>query len=134
MKLPTLRWLDRSVVFGLCTTLCTSEAMFNRVFRSMCKGVAPEWCRPGKACVHTVDSPGQNPALYVCIDAHHKDVFGKPMLAAAMLAHEAVHVKQRLMETIGEDKPSDEFEAYVIQNVVHGLLEEYHRQVFRSPT
>jgi len=46
-----------------------------------------------------------------------------------MLAHEAVHVKQRVLESIIEASPGREIEAYIVQNVVEYLMEEYARQM-----
>lgn len=48
-----------------------------------------------------------------------------PIDTVAVLAHEAVHVKQGWMETISEHNPSDEFEAYVVQSVMKALLSQY---------
>lgn len=42
-----------------------------------------------------------------------------------LLAHECVHIKQFVMKNIGEDKPSDEFEAYFVQDIVTDLVEDY---------
>ena len=47
---------------------------------------------------------------------------------AAMLTHEAVHMWQVARERLGEDKPSQEFEAYAIQALTQRLLEEFERQ------
>lgn len=41
-----------------------------------------------------------------------------------LLAHECVHIKQFVMKLIGEDKPSDEFEAYFVQDLVADLVED----------
>lgn len=43
----------------------------------------------------------------------------------ATIAHEAVHIKQGLMQQIGEDNPSDEFEAYTIDSIFETLLSDY---------
>ncbi len=48
-----------------------------------------------------------------------------PIDTVAVLAHEAVHVKQGWMALIAESQPSDEFEAYVVQAVMKTLLEQY---------
>lgn len=39
--------------------------------------------------------------------------------------HECVHAWQNTLETIGEDKPSAEFEAYMLGDLVRGLVEAY---------
>ena len=43
----------------------------------------------------------------------------------ALLAHEAVHCKQRYFENIGEDNPSHEVEAYVVQAISQLLIIEH---------
>lgn len=40
----------------------------------------------------------------------------------SLLVHEAVHIFQRVCNYIGEDKPSDEFEAYCIQAISQELM------------
>lgn len=39
-----------------------------------------------------------------------------------LLTHECVHIKQFVMKLIGEDKPSDEFEAYFVQDLVADIV------------
>ena len=50
-----------------------------------------------------------------------------PFQITALLLHESVHVKQWLMELIGENKPSPEFEAYTIQDIYQRLFEAYEK-------
>jgi hypothetical protein len=127
------KWLDRGLVYGVYLTLCTTREMFETTMRRMTRRPAPDdpnhWCKPGKACVHTLEDKADGvPACIVCIDA--AAVVDRPILAISMLVHEATHVKQRIMAVIGEDKPSDEFEAYTMQNLTEELLHEYKRQVY----
>lgn len=42
-----------------------------------------------------------------------------------LIVHEAVHVWQRIVEHIGEHKPSDEFMAYGIQTIAQELMFAY---------
>lgn len=44
---------------------------------------------------------------------------------AGILAHEATHVAQDYFESIGESKPSPEFEAYVVGRVTEYLCEQH---------
>ena len=43
------------------------------------------------------------------------------------LVHEATHVKQHFMKSIGEENPSTEFEAYFMGAVMAELLRQYGR-------
>jgi hypothetical protein len=42
-----------------------------------------------------------------------------------LLAHEAVHVMQRIMKDAGEKKPGVEIEAYAVQSIFQELLKAY---------
>jgi hypothetical protein len=43
----------------------------------------------------------------------------------ALLAHEAVHVWQAILDDLNEDSPGSEIEAYGIQSLLHDLLVAY---------
>lgn len=42
---------------------------------------------------------------------------------AALMAHEAVHVSQMILDHVGEDEPGEETRAYLVQGVTLALLE-----------
>lgn len=48
------------------------------------------------------------------------------------LVHEAVHVKQGWMDSIGEDSPSSEFEAYTVERIVASLMGQFKATVLSS--
>jgi len=50
----------------------------------------------------------------------------EPGEAESILTHEAVHVKQFVLEDIGEDNPGVETEAYFIQYIANYLIKELH--------
>lgn len=50
-----------------------------------------------------------------------------PLNTAALLVHEAAHVWQDICEGIGEARPSSEFEAYALQNIVEDLFTAYEK-------
>lgn len=45
-----------------------------------------------------------------------------------IIVHEATHVKQQLMERISEHNPSDEFEAYTLQEIAQNLIQDYFKK------
>lgn len=49
---------------------------------------------------------------------------------AAILCHEAVHIKQNICEYIAEQKMSDEVEAYLVQYIAGGLMEMYKEMIY----
>lgn len=132
------RWLDHAVVYGVKFTLCTSQDMYAAEFKRITKyGRVPgeqlaQWCGGVVACVHKFDGAAKGDTVaIVCIDPE-KTAGMDGMTIAALLAHEAVHVKQEIMRHIGEREPGDEIEAYVVQNVVDELLHEYARQTMKD--
>lgn len=42
-----------------------------------------------------------------------------------LIVHEVTHVKQYIMEQISEHSPSDEFEAYTMQEIAKNLIQDY---------
>ena len=53
---------------------------------------------------------------------------------AALMAHEAVHVSQRVLDHFGEDEPGEETRAYLVQGVTHALLEMQREWAREHPT
>jgi hypothetical protein len=43
----------------------------------------------------------------------------------ALLVHEATHVKQRIFQSMGEDAPGWEVEAYLVQHIAQSFMEVY---------
>jgi len=51
-----------------------------------------------------------------------------PIDVAGLIVHEATHIKQGVMRIIGEDNPSKEFEAYMMQNISANLMQCFKDQ------
>lgn len=45
-----------------------------------------------------------------------------------LIVHEVTHVKQYIMEQISEHSPSDEFEAYTMQEITKNLIQDYFKK------
>lgn len=45
-----------------------------------------------------------------------------------LIVHEVTHVKQYIMEQISEHNPSDEFEAYTMQEITKNLIKDYFKK------
>ena len=54
------------------------------------------------------------------------DIDRAATLDAGLLAHEATHVAQEYFRSIGEREPSDELQAYVVQNVTTYLVDQHY--------
>lgn len=128
MSRAKVKWLDmgNGPVRLPLTALCLSEAEFKAMLKR-CGDLACEddWCAPGGAIVHHFAGPTVRVAL-VCMDVPPGQ---HACSTAAMLVHEAVHIKQRYMRSIGEKEPSAEFEAYVVQWISQQLFLEFDRRM-----
>ena len=119
------KWLDRSVVRGPRLCLCTTPEQYKRVMKGLkvtdCNDFPADFM---EAAVKWIDGSD----FLACVVCMRIDPNRSGIITASIIAHEAVHVAQRFYGRIGEDSPSKEFQAYVIENIVRNLLEEYHRQ------
>lgn len=121
------RWLDRVTVRAPHMILCLSEAEYLRAARR-CKLQSPAaWMDEAsqQAVVHAWESAG----TLTCVVCLHPDALtADPIEVACVLVHESVHIFQRLCDSIGEDKPSREFEAYSIERISEQLMREFARR------
>lgn len=127
MKVKDL-FLPRTLIYGHYLVLCTQEKMFHDLLNyiDLPKGGWPKWVNTGaNATTHTIDHDGKSICV-VCLPKPPEGVTN--IQVAGVLVHEAVHVWQRNMDSIGEDNPSAEFEAYSIQMIAQNLMEAYVEQ------
>jgi hypothetical protein len=119
-----MKWLDRTVMRGTYLTLCTSQKEFDRILKHL--GTPKDvWLKDNVgACMHTYGNKGKITCV-VCIPLS----LHNPIEVAALLVHEGTHVKQAMMRFIGESSPSEEFEAYAMQNICQELFTEYARRL-----
>ena len=68
----------------------------------------------------------------VCFVLLEADVRDADQLSALM-AHEAVHVSQIVLDHFGEDEPGEETRAYLVQNVTYALLDMQRRWAVGHP-
>ena len=125
--MKALRWLGRDTVRAPCFTLCLSEAEFLAAAKHCVVHHPGEWIDVDgqKAVTHTWERRGS----LTCIICVHPDSMGAdPIEVAESLVHEAVHVFQRLCDSIGEDSPSREFQAYSIERIAGELMREFARR------
>jgi hypothetical protein len=107
---------------------------FNRAeYVTRCEEIAtePEVFIPKNAgmAVSTYDVQGRIHCI-ICFDKAAADEDGREASdIAAMLVHEAVHIAQRYWAYIGEEYPSKEHMAYVIQHISAELFNEYKRKI-----
>lgn len=77
---------------------------------------------PGRTT--TLERSNENILCIVSMDRGRAKNTSVPAIAG-LLAHEATHVKQKVMAFMRESEPSPEFEAYFIQSVTQFCLSEW---------
>jgi hypothetical protein len=119
------KYLDRSIQWlRIQYCLCVSENQFHKELSSFGISERPSFTTSSATTHHFISLSGE-PISIVCI-ANFDDK--NPILIAALLVHEAVHIWQRNCELIGEDNPGHENEAYSIQWLSQELMYEFVRQ------
>ncbi|MGZ8497402.1 MAG: hypothetical protein ACXWXL_03265 [Candidatus Binatia bacterium] len=120
-------WLDRSLIEGPYLRLCVNEKQYRKAMKDLNvdKKDSPEFVTQGfGATTHTFTRFCGKLAGVVCLsepgDKTQEQIY-------ALLVHEAVHVWQAFRQSIGENSPSSEFEAYSIQTISQRLFEAYEK-------
>lgn len=106
--------------------LVTSKAEYDEVTESLGVEHPEPWdVLNSYAALYTFITDG-HPTFVVGLNkarVEEEDFTGAEL--AALLVHEATHIKQKVMDEIGEDKPSMEFEAYAMQFISCSLFKQY---------
>lgn len=122
------KWIDRALIISpVYYTLCTNEEEFYRLMKHIKMPISdqPEFMiYDSGATTHSFKSEGK-PIAIVTINLENDATFAE---VCSMLAHEAVHIFQYILECMGEKNPSCEFEAYSIQMITQQLINEFERQ------
>lgn len=117
-------WTARGVVYHQYLGLCLDEKSFQRNLKAL--KVAhpwPAWVSPAaNATTHHMTRDDGEWLTMVCLRENEK---ATPIDVACLLVHEAVHVFQFFCDTIGEEAPSAELQAYGIQHIAQRLMEAY---------
>jgi len=118
--------MDRTLIESpIYYCLITNEKLFKSELKRLKIPQDFQSVPSGKgACTHFLNSKqGAEIALVCLMDKKHD----KEQIMS-LLAHEAVHIWQRIKEDMGELNPSHEFEAYSIQRISQNLFYEFKRQ------
>lgn len=118
-------WMNRSLLQGPRVALVATEKQFLAAKRSAGVECADPLLEDTmQACVHSyTDSDGD----LVCIVGINLAACRKMdgISVAALLAHEAVHVWQRVRDRLRPGDLGREMEAYAVQNIVANLMHGY---------
>lgn len=109
--------IKSQVIYGLCKT---EKALKKELKRLKVKSKCDFLLYGSNATTHFFENNGKFVAI-VCIDNEHLT----KIESYGLLIHEAVHIWQKNKESMGEDSPSEEFEAYSIQCIAQRLIEAY---------
>ncbi|AOJ10349.1 hypothetical protein [Burkholderia mayonis] len=110
--------------------LCIDERDYLREMRRLKIKSPNAFVTAGKsATMHWFDHKrGGDDLAIVCIDMMRLRKCPGTAIAA-LLVHEAVHVFQSIRESMGEEHPSSEFEAYSIQRISQDLMFMYQQSM-----
>jgi len=117
-------WIDRTRIESqFCIGLCQTEKQYKHELKRLKVSVTNDcWIAEDKDANVSEFTCGGISVFIVSIRVQpkttHLEIIG-------LLVHEAVHVWQRIKQSIGEDDPSDEFEAYAIQRIAQNLIDAY---------
>jgi hypothetical protein len=123
------KWLDRSVSMpGPYLTLCLSEREFKDALRHIKFSTHNKWIKTERAnaTTHFMVNEGGETTCIVCMRDHEGR---NPIEVAGLLVHEAVHIWQDHAQSIGEEHPGWEQEAYAIQSIAQELMAEFARRM-----
>ncbi len=125
-------WMARGAVYHQYVGLCLDEKSFQRNLKSLkIPHPWPAWVgETANATTHHMSRPDGEHLTIVCLREKPGE---SPTSVASILVHEAVHIWQFFCDSIGETKPSEEFEAYTIQNISYRLFEAYIEMKKRKP-
>lgn len=85
---------------------------------------------------HCMTLMGNQETPCCLVTLHERSDDADPGFIAGILAHEAVHVWQAMVKSMGERKPGVEFEAYMIQHITVELMAAYglsRKPIFGKP-
>jgi hypothetical protein len=125
-----VKWLDRALLAGPYLALVLSQKEFDEALGhcDVPKDKFVHWIKNAQsdATAHYLENAVGE---LVCIVAIRPTESATGVQIAAMIVHEAVHVFQQFRDSIGEDAPSAEFEAYSIQSISQRLMEAYAHRI-----
>ena len=117
-------WLGDCLIQLPCNiAICDSEAQFLNILKKikLSAQLWPVWIADkAEGCTHLFSDEHGDMVCVICV---RKGL--SRTCTIGIIVHEAVHAWQLIKNIIAEDKPSDEFEAYAIQNLSQRLISAY---------
>jgi hypothetical protein len=105
---------------------CPSVKAWQRTFKNIQQGNSGIPPYPSShACTYSFDSRTYNVKGPCSVVTVIDDKNRSPTQVAGLLVHEAVHIKQLILRSAGEDNVGDETEAYLVQRIAQDLMVWY---------
>ena len=123
-------WIKCVLFPGFYYGFCPSEKAWYKEFKRIGFGTIPTYPKSDGNTFFFDDKYADvkgNCALVTINNAGGKE----SIVIAGLLAHEAVHIKQAILRSVGEDNVGDETEAYLIQTITQDLLWAYHDRILK---
>lgn len=116
-----ITWCSRALFVSPCFYgLCTSEEAFEIHLAEAGAKSTDKWVsESAHATTHFLKDKNDSTRIVVCVPPEALEL--DTAVLVGLLTHEATHVFQHICEYIGEDSPSDEFEAYSIETITREL-------------
>jgi hypothetical protein len=121
-----VNWCDRAMFRGPYYCLVTTEALFKQELKrlNIKDKVSYTNTETSNATCYEFEGDGKTSFIVTMKDWEGRD----PIEVAGLIVHEATHIKQNIMRIIGEKNPSNEFEAYMLQNIAANLMKCFVEQ------
>lgn len=122
-----MTWLSRSLFTSpIPYALCINKKSYLKTM----EGNAPEDDYPtGGARIYLHEVDGERFVIITLAENHTTLDLAS---VYSILVHEATHLMDFIMEHIGEDTPSSEFKAYMMQHLSFNLIASYNKQTKRG--
>lgn len=120
-------WCDRNLIKSpVYYTIATSEKIMQRELKRLKVPDKFEHVSSGSDATTQsfTDETGKQISI-VCFYDHKSN---PDLLNLSLIVHEAVHIWQKIRDSMGEKEPSAEFEAYSVQMISQELFLEFARQ------
>lgn len=121
------QWRERALIYGPYFTLCLTERDFTEQLDGLGITSHPPYVSHAgaDATTHHLSNRANERVCIVCI----KDWYARTGIeVAGLLVHEATHIWQEWLESVGEHAPGRETAAYAIQSLSQELMLEFARQ------
>lgn len=113
-------WFDCFLNLKLHYGFCPSERTWRELAKSSKRDLGTY---PESAAMTTLFQSTKNKTRTCIVTVADRP----PLQTIGFLTHEAAHIWQDVRDMIGEHKPSSEFEAYAMQNIVEDLVGAYEK-------